>query len=123
MKTVFYKTENAEFEYSQKDFNDQYKLQKNEYDIEECSNLYVLLELIDAGRVTVACKVCDKMYDANQLKQFAIGHGKSPFYVKTGMKGGVKRIFAKKRRIPMFGGKGFKCPEGHKLISMETWRT
>ena len=83
---------------------------------------YVALDLISSGIGTVTCKICGKIYDAGQLKEFAVGHGKSPFDINQEQKGGI-RLFEKRKNPSMFGGKGFKCPEGHKLISMETWRT
>ncbi len=64
------------------------------------------------------------MYKAGQLKPITVGHGKSPFEVNMGKKGGVKNIFRTKQKQPaMLGGKGYKCPEDHELISMITWRT
>ncbi|MFC1578464.1 hypothetical protein ACFL36_05580, partial [Thermodesulfobacteriota bacterium] len=69
------------------------------------------------------CIVCDKTYNANQLKPITVGHGESPFDVNPEMRGGVKSLFDNKRRIPLIGGQVFKCPAGHELISMITWRT
>jgi hypothetical protein len=28
-----------------------------------------------------------------------------------------------KERLPLFGGRGYQCPEGHELIALVTWRT
>ena len=70
----------------------------------------------------MTCKICNINYNACQLTQFAFGHGKSPFNTNQKQKGGFS-LFGKKKNPSMFGGKGFKCPEGHILISMETWRT
>jgi hypothetical protein len=78
--------------------------------------------LIGSGIGTVTCKICGKTYDADQLTGFTIGHGKSPFDIKQKIKGGI-RLFEKGKNPSMFGGKGYKCPAGHSLISMETWRT
>jgi len=83
---------------------------------------YVALDLIGSGIGTVTCQICGKSYDAGQLKEFAIGYGKSPFDIKQEQKGGFS-LFNKRRMPSLFGGKGYECPEGHKLISMETWKT
>jgi hypothetical protein len=53
------------------------------------------------------------------LKPIELGFGKSPFTMTIKPKGGIKSLFRKKR-IGMFGGKGYACPEGHVLISMRT---
>jgi len=83
---------------------------------------YVALDLISEGLGTMTCQICGKSYDAGQLKQFAIGHGKSPFDINQEQRGGFS-LFAKRKMPSLFGGKGYKCPAGHTLISMETWRT
>ena len=83
---------------------------------------YVALDLISARVGKVTCKICGETYEAGQLKEFAIGHGKVPFAINPEQKGGI-RLFKKRRNPSMFGGKGYKCPAGHTLISMETWRT
>jgi len=80
------------------------------------------LDLIGTGMGTVTCKICCKIYDTDQLKEFAVGHEKSPFEIYQQQKGGFS-LFGKRKMPSMFGGKGFICPEGHTLISMETWRT
>ena len=85
---------------------------------------YVALDLIDAGKGSVTCKACNKIYKADELKPITVGHGRSPFDVNLKKKGGIKILFTKKQKMPaMFGGNGYQCPEGHELISMITWRT
>jgi hypothetical protein len=83
---------------------------------------HVAVNLIGSGIGTVTCKICKKTYDACQLKEFAVGHGKSPFDINQEQKGGI-RLFEKRKMPSLFGGKGYACPEGHKLISMEIWKT
>ena len=85
---------------------------------------YVTLDLISQSKGSAYCKLCQKTYRANQLKPITIGHGKTPFSVNLKKKGGIKRLFFKKQKLPgLYGGKGYACPEGHELISMITWRT
>ena len=144
MKTVIFQTENAEFRFLQKDVKERIISMRSQYDPDEITQLtelistrhseiilsscdhyyfrYVGLDLISEGMGTVTCKICNINYNACQLTQFAIGHGKSPFNTNQKQKGGFS-LFEKKKNPSTFGGKGFKCPEGHTLISMETWRT
>jgi len=144
MSAVIIKTVNAEFKFDQKEVKDFVARKKSEYDRDELAKLlkvisdkryesflnsddhhyfgYVALDLISDGLGTVTCKICKKTYDACQLKEFAIGLGKSPFDINQEQKGGFSPL--EKRKMPsLFGGKGFRCPEGHKLIAMETWKT
>jgi hypothetical protein len=145
MRTVIFKTENAIFEFDQKDVKQRFNNLANEH-VDEATKLlelistpgektiltaeehdyfgYVALDLIGAGKGFITCKVCSKIYRANQLKPITVGHGKSPFSVNTQTKGGIKSLFRKKHKQPsMFGGKGYECPGGHELISMITWKT
>ena len=124
MSTVFYQTENAVFEFCQKDIEDHIKLLTKEHDIEEPSKLSVLLDLIAAGKGSVTCKVCGKKYPATELKPVTVGHGKTPFDVNLKQKGGARSLFKRKQKLPaLFGGKGYQCPEGHELVALITWRT
>ncbi len=146
MGTVIFKIENAVFQFDRNDAKERLNNLATEHDVDEATKLselisiprektiligeeqgyfgYVALDLIGAGKGFITCKVCGKMYKANQLKQIASGHGKSPFSVNTQKKGGIKNLFrVKQKQPPMFGGKGYECPEGHDLISMITWRT
>jgi len=144
MKTVIFQTENAVFRFLKKDVKERLVSMHSQYKPDEISQLtelistrhseiilssydhhyfgYVILDLISEGMGTVTCKICNKNYNACQLTQFAIGHGISPFNTNQKQKGGFS-LFGKKKNPSTFGGKGFKCTEGHTLISMETWRT
>jgi hypothetical protein len=51
-----------------------------------------------------------------------MGAGEISFSINQEQKGGICP-FDKRRSLSMSGGKGYECPEGHKLISMKTWRT
>ena len=84
----------------------------------------IALDLVNEGKGSVTCKLCSKTYHPDQLKPITVGHGKTPFSVNIKMKGGIKNLFRKRPKLPgMFGGKGYECPEGHKLIALITWRT
>ena len=144
MNTVIFQTENAIFKFSQKKVKKRLICKQSDYDPDEITQLlelfstdasetllnsdehnyfgYVLLDLISAGIGIVTCQICGKSYDAGQLKEFAVGHGKSPFNINQEIKGGI-RLFEKRKNPSIFGGHEFLCPEGHTLISMETWRT
>ena len=143
MKTVIFQTENAVFRFLQKDVKERIISMHSQYDPDEITQLtelistdsetilnlydhhyfaYIALDLISEGMGTVTCKICNINYNACQLTQFAIGHGKSPFDINHKPKGGFS-LFEKKKNPSTFGGKGFKCHEGHTLITMETWRT
>ena len=123
MSIVFYETEYAVFEFFQNDMEYHIKFPTKMQEIEECSKLYAVIGLTASGKGCVKCKVCGKRYKANQLKPITVGHGKSPFDINIGTKGGAKSVFVKRQRLPMFGGQGFKCPVGHELISVITWKT
>jgi len=83
---------------------------------------YIALDLIEKGKGSITCKICNKTYRPDQLQPTIAGHGTSPFNLKE--KGGIKMILKKGQRLPgMFGGHRFTCPKGHELISMITWRT
>ena len=144
MNTVIFNTENTIFTFSKKEVKEHLIFKQTEYAPHEVTQLlelistdsnetflnsddhhyfeYVALGLIGAGLGTVTCKICKKTYDACQLKEFAIGLGKSPFDINQEQKGGI-RLFEKRKMPSLFGGKGFTCPEGHELIAMENWRT
>ena len=145
MNTVSFKTENAVFQFDLKKVKERLEILATEYAVDEAETIlrrisipsdeskliqvkqdyfgYVVLELIGAGKGSVICEICGKMYEAQNLKPIKIGAGDSPIDVKTRISGSVKCLFAKKRRMSMFGGHGYECPEGHNLVSMETWRT
>jgi len=144
MNTVIFLTENALFKFALMEVKERLIVSESEYNPDEVFKLldfisterdeailisddhdyfgYVALDFIGSGKGTAICKLCDKTYAAGQLKEFAIGHGKSPFDIKQKQKGRIQ-LFEKRKNPSMFGGKGFICPVGHNLISMETWRT
>jgi hypothetical protein len=85
---------------------------------------YVAVQLLENGKGYATCKLCNKIYPADQLTKFPIGAGDSPFNVRIKPEGILKRLFQRMRRMPgMFGGKGFRCPGGHELIAVTTWIT
>lgn len=144
MKTVIFKTGKAVFKFDKKEVIDHLSSPESRYDSYEVSQLlklistdsgeiilssvghhyfgHVAVNLIGSGIGIVTCKICDKIYKAGQLKEFAVGYGKSPFDIKQEQKGGFS-LFEKRKNPSMFGGKGYKCSAGHILISMETWKT
>jgi len=144
MKTMIFQTENAVFKFNKKEVKERLIRNQSEYDPNEDTQLlklistdsdeiylcsddhsyfgYVVLDLISEGIGTVTCNICEKIYDAIQLKEFAIGYGKSPFAFNHEQKGGFS-LFRKRKNPSRFGGKGYKCSAGHILISMETWKT
>ena len=144
MNTVIFQTENGVFEFGQIEVRNHLIGKKAEYAPDEITQLlelfstdasetflnsddhhyfeYVTLGLIGDRRGIVTCKLCGETYEVSQLKEFAIGHGKSPFDIKQEQKGGI-RLFNKRKMKSMFGGKGYKCPAGHELIAIETWKT
>jgi hypothetical protein len=85
---------------------------------------YAVLTLLDHKKGSVHYKVCGKEYRSGKLKSFTLGTEESPFKVNTRWKRSLlKRVFGKPKRLPLFGGKGYKCRQGHTLISVITWRT
>ena len=144
MNTVIFNSENAAFKFDQKEVRDHLIGKKAEYapgvvfqslkiistgSDKSALNLdghnyfgFVVLDLINTGIGTVTCEICKKIYAVGQLTEFVIGHGKSPFDIKQKRKGGF-RLFGKRKNPSMFGGKGYKCPAGHELIAIETWKT
>ena len=144
MNTVIFYTENAVFKFALKEVKERLICKHSGYALGEVTQLlelistdtsetilnsdvrpyfgFVAMDLIGAGIGAMTCKICGKTYEAGQLKEITVGHGKSPFNINKERKGGI-RLFEKGKMPSLFGGKGFICPEGHKLISMETWRT
>ena len=145
MNTVIFKTVNAEFEFDQKEVKELIAQKKSEYALDEVAKLlelisdesneaivireepvyfdYIAMDLIAAGNGSVFCKACNKTYMARQLKSIKVGCG-SPFDMKREKKGVIKRLFTKRKKPPkMFGGKGYKCPAGHNLLTVITWKT
>ena len=144
MNTVIFYSENAVIKFRKKEVKERLIVPESEYNPDEITQLlklistdsdeiiissvshqyfgFVALELIGSGHGKAICKLCGKTYDACQLKEFAVGHGKSPLNINQKQKGGI-RPFNKRKMQSLFGGRGYECPEGHKLFSMETWRT
>ena len=144
MNTVIFNTENSVIKFTKKEVKESLIGNQSEYDPDEVSQLlelistvsdetilssmhhhyfgHVAVDLIGSGIGTVTCNICRKTYDAGQLNEFTVGYGKSPFNINQQQKGGI-RLIEKRKNPSMFGGKGYKCPAGHTLISMETWRT
>jgi hypothetical protein len=52
-----------------------------------------------------------------------VGHGETPFSPDVIGKGWLRKVFGKKERLPLFGGRGYQCPEGDELIALVTWKT
>jgi hypothetical protein len=144
MNTVIFQTENAVFKFALNELKERLVGPESEYNPDEVFKLldfisterdeailisddhdyfgYVALDLVSEKIGIVTCKICGKNYDVGQLKEIAAGHGKSPFDINLKQKGGI-RLFENRKNPSMFGGKGYRCPVGHTLISMETWRT
>lgn len=96
------------------------------FEVQELTNSaisnYTALQLLDSGEGQATCLLCRKSYAAEQLTKFVIGAGESPFKVPYRPAGIRDPLFGSKRRnFSMIGGKGFRCPAGHKLISAVTW--
>lgn len=141
MTTITYETDTAIFEFN---LNDVVEASKTANQTDELNKLlhhltpspsnsitipkeytdfgYIALELITKEKGSITCKACNKTYLPDQLQPTIVGHGTSPFNLRE--KGEIKKLLAKGQRLPgLFGGHGFKCPQGHELISMITWRT
>jgi len=146
MKTVIFNTVNAVIKFDQKKVQKFLICKGSKYDLDEVAKLsdlisgksnetivipeepvyfdHIALDLISAGNGSALCKICNKTYQAGQLKSIKVGFGGSPLDIQREKKGVIKRLFAKKRKPPtMYGGGGYTCPEGHNLISVITWKT
>ena len=143
MNMILFQTGNAVFEFNRKEVLEHLTILATVQHIDEAATIlksikatigenilnsddhsyfgYVTVDLISAGKGSMICKACGKFYPADQLEPITIGHGASPFEINIKTKGGIKE--QRKKNPSMFGGTGFQCPEGHTLISMETWRT
>ena len=146
MTDVIFKTEEATFQFDHKAVMQSLEHRKSSYDVQELNTFiqilssqpekatlsseehhyfgYIALDLINAGEGSVTCKNCGKRYRCNELEDFTTGPDETTFKVNTGKKGGFKNLFRKKLKpFGMYGGKGYKCPEGHELIFMISWIT
>jgi hypothetical protein len=143
--TVFYETDKAVFRFTVEDVRDHLNRTEAEYDAKEVTLLkdllssakvdsitipkdhrlfpHIALDLIRDSRGTVWCRRCGKSYESGQLKLVTVGHGETPLSVDVKGRGWLRKIFGKKERLPLFGGRGYQCPVGHELIAAVTWRT
>ena len=103
----------------------------------------IALELIEKEKGSVVCKKCDETFKASELKSIKVGNGRTPFEENAHRENDrliLRAIFGKewfrvaidniknpfrkrKSNPPMFGGKGYACPNDHELITLVTWRT
>jgi hypothetical protein len=91
---------------------------------EKRSFLYAVLALLVSNKGSVFCKVCRREYQASELISFPMGAGENPLKVRMGHGESLfKRVFGRRKRVPLFGGRGYRCPEGHEVIGLVTWRT
>ena len=144
MKEVFFETENAILRFSHDDVVERLPYLESNLDATQTASrrdllslsddsirvpaeqsrfAYLALDLIERGKGVVYCKACKRYYEAKELKRVVVGHGESPFSVDLKWRGWLRGLFRKKRRLPLFGGKGYQCPQGHELIRLVTWRT
>ena len=88
---------------------------------------YLICNLIDSKKGNIFCKICNKFYTPSQISKETT----SPFDRKISSRT-IKKLkkFHKKEfgsrgpiHIPGTGGKNYKCPTGHILISVRTWIT
>jgi hypothetical protein len=143
--TVVYETDKAVLRFTVEDVRDHLNRNEAEYDEKEVTALkdlvssatggsitipkdhrlfpHIALNLIKDSKATVYCMACRKTYESGQLKPVAVGHGETPLSVDVKGKGWLGRLFLKRQRLPLFGGRGYACPEGHELIALVTWRT
>jgi hypothetical protein len=97
--------------------------QSIEVSAEQSRFAYLAPDLIGQGKGIEYCKACNSYYEAKELKRVVVGHGESPLSVNVKGKGWLRRVFGKKQRLLLFGGKGLKRPYGHEVIAVVTWRT
>ena len=103
----------------------------------------IAMELIEKEKGSVVCKKCDETFKASELKSIKVGHGRTPFEESAHRENdrlrlraifgkeifrfaidNIKNPFRKRNsNPPMFGGKGYACPNDHELITLVTWRT
>jgi hypothetical protein len=86
--------------------------------------LYSILDLLASNKGSVFCKTCGRDYQASDLVSFPVGAGENPLKVKVGYRESpLKRLFGRQNRLPLFGGKGYRCPKRDEAIGVVTWRT
>jgi hypothetical protein len=119
---ITYETENAIFQFDPRDLPESPDEDRIP-DARSCPPSMVL-DLISAGKGSITCRICNRTYSPAELKPFAIGAGTSPFSINLREKGEIRNLLKRKQKLPgLFGGKGYRCPRGHELISLVTWRT
>jgi hypothetical protein len=144
MKEVYFETENAILRFSHDDVVERLPNYESTLDTTQAITLrdllsqslqsirvpaersrfaYLALDLIEQGKGVVYCKACTRSYEAKDLKRVVVGHAEGPFSVDIKGRGWLRGLFRKKQRLPLFGGKGYQCPEGHELIALVTWKT
>jgi hypothetical protein len=143
MKTVRFETSDAVFQFTFEDVVKVLRSHASEDDAAELMDFlsaqnqdvieipqgrksfqYTILDLLTSKESNVFCKACGREYHANELPSFPVGAGENPLKVKVWyQKSPLKRILTRRKRMPLFGGKGYRCPEGHELIAVVTWRT
>ena len=94
MNTVIFKTENAVFQFDLKKVKECLEILATEYCVDEANTIlrhvsipsdeskliqvehdyfgFIVLELIGAGKGSVTCEICGKMYEAQNLKPITI---------------------------------------------------
>jgi hypothetical protein len=132
--TVIYETDKGIFQFTVKDVIDHLNRTETEYDAKEVTVLkdllssatedsitipeelrlfpYIALNLIRDSKGTEYCRTCGKSYESGQLKPVTVGHGETPLSVNVKGKGWLRKLFRRKERLPLFGGRGYQCPEG-----------
>ena len=88
------------------------------------SFVFLTLDLLASNKGIVFCKACGREYQARELISFSLGAGENPLKMKVGCRDGLlKRILGRQKWLSLFGGREYRCPQGHKLIELVTWRT
>jgi hypothetical protein len=144
MRKVYFETENAILRFSYDDVVERLPYYESVFGTAEATTLgellyhsdhsikmpreqnrfaYLALDLIEQGKGVVYCKACKRYYEAKELKRVVVGHGENPFSVNLKGRGWLRKLFRKTQRSPLFGGEGYRCPEGHELIGLVTWMT
>jgi hypothetical protein len=86
--------------------------------------LFAVLALLASNKGSVFCKICEREYQASEVISFPVGAGENLLKVKVGYGHSLfNRILGRRKRMPLLGGKCYRCPKGHEVIGMVTWRT
>jgi hypothetical protein len=60
----------------------------------------------------------------DEIDKALVGAGENPLKVKVGYRESLlKRILGRRKRMPLLGGKGYRCQRGHEMIAVVMWRT